>query len=191
MIISIGLISLKHKISDWLIIYWHYHHAMTHKRLHHYLLYTKESTGLNLYIFFGNPVTIYYTYALCFENEVSYEILHCLIPPLSQNCMMTLWNGNIFRVTDEFPPQRPVTRSFDVFFDMRMKKRLSKQSRRRWFETPSRSLWRNGIARKWGVTCPVPCSLEQTSLQLCTSINSRKMSQIISSFPRMFRPPLS
>ena len=36
-----------------------------------------------------------------------------------------------------------VTRSFDVFFDLRLNKRLSKQSRRRWFETPSRSLWRH------------------------------------------------
>ena len=32
--------------------------------------------------------------------------------------------------------QRPMTRSFDVFFDLRLNKRLSKQSRRRWFETP-------------------------------------------------------
>ena len=44
-------------------------------------------------------------------------------------------------VTGEFPSQGPVTRSFDVFFDPRLNKRLSKQSRRRWFETPSRSLW--------------------------------------------------
>ena len=27
--------------------------------------------------------------------------------------------------TGEFPTQRPVTRSFDVFFDLRLKKRLS------------------------------------------------------------------
>ena len=40
-----------------------------------------------------------------------------------------------------FPSQRPVTRSFDVFFDLRLNRRLSKPSRRRWFETPSRSLW--------------------------------------------------
>ena len=33
----------------------------------------------------------------------------------------------------EFPSQRPVTRSFDVFFDLWLNKRLSKQSRRRWF----------------------------------------------------------
>ena len=43
--------------------------------------------------------------------------------------------------TGEFPAQRPVTRSFDVFFDLRLNKRLSKQSRGWWFETPSRSLW--------------------------------------------------
>ena len=40
-----------------------------------------------------------------------------------------------------FPLQRPVMRNFDVFFDLRLNKRLSKQSRRRWFETPSRTLW--------------------------------------------------
>ena len=38
-------------------------------------------------------------------------------------------------VTDEFPAQRPVTRSFDVFFDLRLNKRLSKQSWGWWFET--------------------------------------------------------
>ena len=39
--------------------------------------------------------------------------------------------------------QRPVARSFDVFFDLRLNKKLSKQSRRLWFETPSRSSWRH------------------------------------------------
>ena len=46
-------------------------------------------------------------------------------------------------VPGEFPAQRPVMRSFDVFFDMRPNKRLSKQSWGWWFETPSRSLWRH------------------------------------------------
>ena len=41
----------------------------------------------------------------------------------------------------EFTIQRPVTRSFDVFFDLRLNKRLSKQSWGWWFETPSRPLW--------------------------------------------------
>ena len=42
----------------------------------------------------------------------------------------------------EFPTQRPVTRSFDVYFDLRPDKRLSKQSLGWWFETLSSSLWR-------------------------------------------------
>ena len=41
----------------------------------------------------------------------------------------------------EFPTQRPVTRSFDVFFDLHLNKQLSKQPRGWWFETPSGSLW--------------------------------------------------
>ena len=46
-------------------------------------------------------------------------------------------------VTGEFPAQRPVTRSFDVFFDLRLNKRLSKQWWGWWFETPSRPLRRH------------------------------------------------
>ena len=45
-------------------------------------------------------------------------------------------------VTDESPSQRAVNRSFDVSFYLCLNKRLSKQSRRRWFERPSRQLWR-------------------------------------------------
>ena len=45
-------------------------------------------------------------------------------------------------VPGEFPTQRPVMRSFDVYFDLRPNKRLSKQSWGWWFETPSRPLWR-------------------------------------------------
>ena len=45
--------------------------------------------------------------------------------------------------TGEFPSQRPVMRSFDVFFDLRLNKLLSKQSRGRLFETLLRSLWRH------------------------------------------------
>ena len=45
-------------------------------------------------------------------------------------------------VPGEFPTQRPVTRSFDVFFDLRLNKWLSKQSWGWWFETPSHPLSR-------------------------------------------------
>ena len=43
----------------------------------------------------------------------------------------------------EFPAQRPVTRSSDVFFDLRQIKQLSKHSRGWWFETLSHPLWRH------------------------------------------------
>ena len=46
-------------------------------------------------------------------------------------------------VSGEFPSRRPVTRSFDVSFDMRLNKRLRKQSWGWWLETPSCSLWRH------------------------------------------------
>ena len=52
-------------------------------------------------------------------------------------------------VPDEFPTQRPVTRSFDAFFDLRLNKQLSIQSRGWWFETLSRSLWRHRNDNKW------------------------------------------
>ena len=44
-------------------------------------------------------------------------------------------------VTGEFPSQRPVTRSFDVLFDLRLNKCLSKHLWGWWLETPSCSLW--------------------------------------------------
>ena len=69
--------------------------------------------------------------------------------------MMTSSNGNIKAsrllafcvgnspVTGEFPVQRPVTRSFDVSFDLRLNQLMSKPWRRWWFKTPSCSLWRH------------------------------------------------
>ena len=78
--------------------------------------------------------------------------MDCILGNLAQD-MMTSSNGNIFRVTGhlcgEFTGHRWIhgtkarTRSFDVFFDMRMNKRLSKHWWGRWFETPSRPLWRH------------------------------------------------
>ena len=44
-------------------------------------------------------------------------------------------------VPGEFPAQRPVTRSFDVFFDLSLNKRLSKQWWGWWFENQSCPLW--------------------------------------------------
>ena len=50
---------------------------------------------------------------------------------------MTSSNGNIFRA------QRPVTRSFDDFFDLHLNKWISKPWWGWWFEASSRPLWRH------------------------------------------------
>ena len=74
---------------------------------------------------------------------------------------MTSSNGSIFRVTGllwgKFTGHRwiPLTKARDAelwcFFDLRLNKQLRKQSRCRWFETLSRSLWHhsNGWVFLW------------------------------------------
>ena len=73
------------------------------------------------------------------------------IPNMDIATMMTSSSGNIFRITNhlcgnslvtgEIPTQMPVMRSFDIFFDLRLNERLSKQSWGWWFELPSHPLW--------------------------------------------------
>ena len=58
------------------------------------------------------------------------------------SALLAFCQGN-WPVTGEFPVRRLVTRSFDVFFDLNLNRQLSKQWRRWWFETLSRSLWRH------------------------------------------------
>ena len=57
------------------------------------------------------------------------------------SALLALCAGNS-PVSGEFPAQRPVTRSFGVFFDLHLIKRLSKHSWGWWFETISRPLLR-------------------------------------------------
>ena len=58
------------------------------------------------------------------------------------SALLDICAGNL-PVPGEFPAQRTVTRSFDVFFDLRQYKRPSKQSWGWWFETTSRPSWRH------------------------------------------------
>ena len=55
--------------------------------------------------------------------------------------LLAIYAGNSL-VISEFPAQRSVTLSFDVFFDPHLNKRLCKQSWGWWFERPLCSLWR-------------------------------------------------
>ena len=73
------------------------------------------------------------------------------------SALLALCAGNS-HVTGEFPSQRPVTRSLDVFFDLRLDKRWSKQSWGWWFKTASSWLWRhcNGEVILWYTSTTAP-----------------------------------
>ena len=94
------------------------------------------------------------SFAACFQNAPTSVAVPCFHPcpwkvstwwrhqMETFSALLAFCAGNS-PATGEFPAQRPVTRSFDVFFDLRLNKRLSKQSWSWWFETPSSSLWRH------------------------------------------------
>ena len=77
-----------------------------------------------------------HVYDLC--KTYGLKSLEWNVTEVSTNHMMASLNGNISAllalcagnspVTGEFPAQKPVTRSFDVFFDLCLNKRFSKQS---------------------------------------------------------------
>ena len=58
------------------------------------------------------------------------------------SALLALWAG-ITPVTDDIPARRPITPNFDVFFDLHLNKRLSKQWWGWWFKTQSHPLWRH------------------------------------------------
>ena len=127
------------------------------------------------------------------NSVISLYSLKCLNPAWmvkyvfpSSTIMMTSSNGNIFRVTGplcgeftspgEFPTQRPVTRSFDVFFDLRLNKRLSKQPWGWWFETLSWSLWRQCNDEKlWYCLWLSCCHLCRYWLTTCSATSDTKV----------------
>ena len=101
---------------------------------------------------------------LPFTNISEYHYFNKLLNEIERTTyswrryQMKTFSALLFRceenpVTGGFPSQRPVTRSFVVFFHLRLNKRLSKQSIRLWFETPWRSLLRH-------------CNVFSTSIQI-------------------------
>ena len=83
-------------------------------------------------------------------------VIHVVRSLIGRDCDHVLWRHHMDTfsallvlcagnspVTGEFPLQRLVTRSSDVFLDLRLNTRLSKQSWGWWFETTSRQLWRH------------------------------------------------
>ena len=82
---------------------------------------------------------------------------------MMRNLMMTSSNGNLFRVTGPLWGETTghrwilLTKASDAgiwfLFDLHLNKWLSKQQRRRWFETTSCSLWRHCNAWVWWELC--------------------------------------
>ena len=94
-------------------------------------------------------VMIFFHFAKDALQHIRKERCMCLL--WVESIMMASSNRNIFRVTVPLwgqstghrwiPLTKTVMWNFDVFFDLRLNKQLSKHSGGRWFETPSRALW--------------------------------------------------
>ena len=96
--------------------------------------------------------------------------------------MMTLSNGNGFRVTGSlwgnpavtggFPSQKASNTSFDVFFDVSPNKRLNIQWSRWWFEMQWCSLWRH-----WNGIGDIPANHNDIFSLLSANISTHSMYQ--------------
>ena len=114
-----------------------------------------KSTTINGFCFLLKPTKSYNAInILCqtvhnflYDGCTGYTRMYAACP----HCWSTTWWRHQMETfpallalcASEFPSQRPVTRSFDVFFDLRLNKRLTKRSRRMRFETPPCLLWRH------------------------------------------------
>ena len=126
-------------------------HAMYYTHMTHFVITTiGEGQLTNIAFILHTYIWVYLFRCESIKGVRTLRIAALIWRPIL--CIMTSSNGNIFRVTGlwvgnspvpgEFPAQRPVTQSFDVFFELCLNKRLSKQSWGGWFETQSRPLWR-------------------------------------------------
>ena len=106
----------------------------------------KQMYDIMLIFFLSLVSTVYvFQFILYHLSLVSYTMTRTIdYTPRNLHTMMTSSNGNIFRVTGhlcgELSAQRQVTRSLDVFFDLRLNKQLNKHSWGWWFKTLTRTL---------------------------------------------------
>ena len=111
---------------------------------------TFQASHASTYWYYCNLSTTKHKKTVC--TCLEYSVLPCWRHQMEKlSVLLTLCEGNS-PVIGEFPSQRQVTQSFDVFFDLLLNKRMRKQSWGWWFETPLRplwrrcnSVWRNGI----------------------------------------------
>ena len=86
---------------------------------------------------------------------------------MSSNGNIFLITGHLcgeFTITSDFPAQRPVTQSFDIFFDLRLNKWLNKQWWGCWFEMPWHLFWHH--CHDLAAMCPQTV-LAEISIDMC------------------------
>ena len=83
------------------------------------------------------------TYFLTHQCVIRHQCVNVVNKMADMHMHLSWWRHQMETVTGEFPAQRQVTQSFDVFFDLRLNKRLGKQSWGWWFEMPPRPLRRH------------------------------------------------
>ena len=107
------------------------------------------------------------------------------------SALLALCAGNS-PVTGEFPARKLVTRSFDVFFDLHLNKRLSKQPWLWWIETPSGSLWHHRNVNTQNFSTRISfaqwcCTKPASGANISTSEYIISLAQIIRGF--LFKKP--
>ena len=143
---------------------------------------------------FTNQVPKHMSLAFCTINfdELNRKSRYCMA--FVCRCAVNAWclyvrenmkatsNYNIFWITGHFEQttlttggflsQRPVTWSFDAFFDWSLIKWFSKQSRRQWYKTPLHSSWHHGnklfpsLVPHRGISCRIRDSTHKGSEML-------------------------
>ena len=124
----------------------------------YYIQYHKSGIGHKYYYHYHNRWSLHVEITcstICGRSSpLSNPCLRCVSCSMRRHQMETFSTllahcASNSPVTGDFPTQRQVTRSSDVFFDLRPNKRLSKQWRGWWFETPSRPLRRHCNGNWW------------------------------------------
>ena len=84
--------------------------------------------------------------------------------------LLALCAGNS-PATGEFPALSPVTRNFDVFYNLRLNKRLSKQSWGWWLATPLDPLWRHCNEIRQSKTIHTCCEIYYRGMWYVTQVS--------------------
>ena len=106
-------------------------HAFTQLTYYTVLPYIESNNCLHLNM--DGLIWLYIGLKHVLKQQIWYILVNIYLSSISGNDHTACYQ----LVTGEFPSQRPVTQSFDVFFVLNLNKRLSKQSSGWWFETQS------------------------------------------------------